>query len=348
MDDPANPNNSSQDQNITLNPANPNSVVPGSDTQFGSQQSTNPFPTNNSLPTTDSSLNVPTSQALNTDSPTSTLTEPNAGTNPNFPSPTTSINPPPLDTNPLSPDLSATNLNIPPTGAADQPFTPTSADQLPPAQPLPTFTPEQPADQSNQPASSAISSTTPIIGSIDTTQTTPTPTAETTEPAPTDLSQLTGNNSQPNSDVYSPSVSAPESLVVPSSATAQPTPAAVSTTTATRHTLPLIAIIGAVIVILLVAGASAYFILGVGKTAQQPSTSLPIVQQQAPLTKPPSQTPAPTLASQQAATGSAQGQGSFGNLNGDTNTPAATKGPTSAADLLKAKQSSSPSASPKL
>ncbi len=160
------------------------------------------------------------------------------------------------------------------------------------------------------------------------------PDTEPQEPAPTDLSQLTGNSNdqQPNPEVYTPSVSSTENLVVP-----VPTPGA-STTNPNdhHHKFPklLIFLLGGV-VLLVVIGASAYFILGLGRNISAP-ISKPAEVTQPPLTNPPSQvqaqasTPAAELTSPNPI---ASGATNFGSV-------AATSAPKagSAFDLLRQKQ----------
>lgn len=314
MDDKTNPSIAQTPSTTTT--SDPNTTSSPVTDSLGQSQSNSPFPTNEPI-------TPPSSDIL-------------APSNPNLP-----FTSPPSAS--MSPDLNASNLNTPPTTLNQGSTDLDSTTQTPLSTPLPTFSPQPPTDTSTQ---------TPVVGSIDTSQALPS-SSDNTEPAPTDLSQLTANNSQPSGEIYTPPVSAPETLVVPSSQIpASPSIGTISATTSGgRHTLPLIAVIGALIVILGVAGASAYFILGIGKPAnQQPSTSLPIVQQ-TPLTKPPTQAPSPAVAVPPSTATSSGDQSSFGSLNGGTGvspSPQASKGPTSAADLLKAKQSSSPSASPKL
>lgn len=151
---------------------------------------------------------------------------------------------------------------------------------------------------------------------------------EPAESAPTDLSQLTAS-SQPVSSVYTPPISTPESLVVPTETSSQ---ASESISVESSRKIPLIAIVGGVIFLLVVAAASAYFILGIGQP-QAPQTSVPI--EQPPLSTPPSQsrpTPAGGSGSQAPATGSA----TFGDL--DENQTSPTASPASALELLRQRQ----------
>lgn len=161
---------------------------------------------------------------------------------------------------------------------------------------------------------------------------------EVPEPAPTDLSQLADANGASNStDVYNPPVSSPETLVVPT-----PTP---TTVTAANHkVLPVLTMIGAIVVILVVAGASAYFILGIGKQASQNPGSVPI-NQQPPLSNPPAQNPTPpaiikpTPVAIPSEPPSSGGSSTFGEINGEGEEGSQTnQTPTSAADLIKKRQ----------
>lgn len=141
---------------------------------------------------------------------------------------------------------------------------------------------------------------------------------------PTDLSHLiSGNNNLPNQDQFQ-TADTPETLVVPSGgATTNEAPAVPLETNHKGIPKWLIGLgIGLLIV---VAGASAYFILGIGQKTEEgsiPATQAPKSQQQV--------KPAAPIATPPAATGS----GSFGQLEGTTPSPQAT----SAADLLRQRQ----------
>lgn len=252
------------------------------------------------------------------------------------PKPTVTLNQPAN----MSTDLGASNLNIPPENSvssydpnysttlqpsADRPAPPAPDVASTQTEPVPTFTPPPPPP--------GMETSAPV----EPPQNQP-PVTETSE-APTDLSHLTESpaaEQASTSDIYNPSVSAPETLVVPTDSSA---PVATSVTTAPSRKFPIIALIGGVLVLLAVSGASAYFILGIGKPAATPiPTSAPI--NQTPLTNPP--TPIPTPAASVPPESNAS---SFGALNGGAeSTPSAT--PKSAADLLKSRNSS-PSASPR-
>ena len=145
------------------------------------------------------------------------------------------------------------------------------------------------------------------------------------ETAPTDLSHLISNN---DTSQIQPSSAIPETLVVPQANSISPE---VPTLPSEGHRgIPKWLIGVGVGLLLVIAGASAYFILGIGQNAK--TTSLPV--QTTPVktavrTPPPAATPVPQ-ATPPAATDSA----SFGQLQGNSSTPQAT----SAADLLRQRQ----------
>lgn len=153
-----------------------------------------------------------------------------------------------------------------------------------------------------------------------------------TETAPTDLSHLIGdtnhNGTDQQNDVYTPPMSQPENLVMPSSATAAPE----SISTANHQfNLSRLLIIAGVVLVLIVSGLSAYFILGVGRSAPQPA-SVP-AQAESSLTNPPKPIATPTI--QPAPATSSAG---FGSLQA---TP--TSKANSAVDLIRQRQQSTPS-----
>ena len=152
------------------------------------------------------------------------------------------------------------------------------------------------------------------------------------ESAPTDLSHLiseTTNGNSNHNEVYTPPVAQPENLVVPSNNT----PESISASGSHINLSKILIIVG-ILVVLIVSGLSAYFILGIGKPAPEPA-SLP-VQEESTLTNPPKQiaTPSPIpLPSAAPATSSG------------LITPSPTG--TSALDLLKQRQgNSAPSPTP--
>lgn len=137
--------------------------------------------------------------------------------------------------------------------------------------------------------------------------------------APTDLSHLiTGNNHNEESTKTEPA----ETLVVPSTFTPD-----IPTVTEEKKGIPKWLIGVGIGLLILVSGASAYFILGIGKAPQTP-TSAPAQVTEAPQVRPPA--PIPTPASEaNPATGSAN----FGELEGS-----GTQQATSAADLIRQRQ----------
>lgn len=144
-----------------------------------------------------------------------------------------------------------------------------------------------------------------------------------TEPAPTDLSHLVSNSSEP-SGIYVPPISQPETLVTPPNNGGTEIPNV--PTENQGKGIPKWVIGVGVALLLVVVGASAYFILGVGKTTPQPESTPATETNQQTLTPPPLQvSPLPAAT---PTTGS-DGFGTF---------PGGTQQATSAADLLKKKQ----------
>lgn len=208
-----------------------------------------------------------------------------------------------------------------------------------PTESIPTFTPPPPSPIPTNPVSIQTEEPKPISpldnpwGTQATNTTQPswtTTTADTTqqntqpntplETAPTDLSHLIGNNHSSEQST----VKAPESLVVPS--TPAPNPE-IPTIPETHKGIPkwLLGLGGGLLI--LVIGASAYFILGIGQPGRE-TTSLPAATKTAEV-KPPAPIPTPVAkpAEQPAATNSA----SFGQVAGNGSQQQAT----SAADLLR-------------
>lgn len=230
--------------------------------------------------------------------------------------------------------------------------TPSESGSTPTSQGVTSATPTEPApvsetqfgaDSSSPLASSfdlsSLSASPPTLSPASEEPTTASSGIEPIEPAPTDLSQLTenaGTTPSAYSEVYSPPVAAPETLVLPSSEGGGIPAEAV--TTHSSGGIPKLAIIGAVLIILTVAAASAYFILGIGQQGAQ-STSLPAVEQ-APLTNPPTPAPKAVSAPTPEATGSSS---TFGDLAG---TPKPSSSPTSALELLKQRQQQQASPTP--
>ncbi len=205
------------------------------------------------------------------------------------------------------------------------PMQPSAADsQSLPESPLTT----EPQQQTTPVDNSTISqptwlSSTPPLPDLNTLPTETQPPIQ-TEPAPTDLSHLISSNPHPDNSQPLPSTS-PETLVIPPTS-----PEATATLPAEGYKgFPKWLIGVGVGLLIIVSGASAYFILGIGqppKTSSIPASQTPAVQ---------TSLPAETPAAQAAASGSAN----FGQLegNGDTTTPPAPSSSpaTSAADLLR-------------
>jgi hypothetical protein len=145
-----------------------------------------------------------------------------------------------------------------------------------------------------------------------------TPPVQPTETAPTDLSQLADQT-----QTYTAPVSQPETLVVPPTS---PEPTTIQTDGGGHHMPKWLLFVG-IGLVLAVAGASAYFILGVGQT---PTESIPATQQEQTLITPPAASPI-TQQQPPAATSSA----GFGGFNDGTSQA------TSAADLLRQRQQQS-------
>lgn len=132
------------------------------------------------------------------------------------------------------------------------------------------------------------------------------------ESVPTDLSHLISNN------IPIPAQPTPETLVAPTASN----PEIPTLPTQNHKGMPYWLIGTGIGLLLLVAGASAYFILGIGQPAKT-TTSLPAT------IATPTPTPVTQPTSQPVATGSAN----FGELQGSSNQTA-----TSAADLLRQRQ----------
>lgn len=250
---------------------------------------------------------------------------------------------------PVPPDQTVVPPNpwAPPVPPEPIPSTPLPASPLPPTntwpattaptESIPTFTPP-PSPIPTNPVSIQTEEPKPISpldnpwGTQATNTTQPswtTTTADATqqntlpnaslETAPTDLSHLIGNNHSSEQST----VQAPESLVVPSTPAPNPD---IPTIPETHKGIPkwLLGLGGGLLI--LVIGASAYFILGIGQPSRE-TTSLPAATKTAEVKPPPPiATPAPQPSAQPVATSSAN----FGQLGGSGNTQA-----TSAADLLR-------------
>ncbi|MDP3973485.1 MAG: hypothetical protein Q8P92_01505 [Candidatus Daviesbacteria bacterium] len=147
------------------------------------------------------------------------------------------------------------------------------------------------------------------------------------ESAPTDLSHLIGNNPLPLETSANPqaNVTVPENLIVPPGSS---TPDVPNIPSEEHKGIPMWIIGVGIGLLLVVAGASAYFILGIGQTPSEESTT------SVPATTAPRPTVAPTVAPTSTPRPEATGSGSFGELSTSGGTPQAT----SAADLIRQRQ----------
>ncbi len=233
------------------------------------------------------------------------------------------------------------------------------APQIPPQPPLepsvePDLTPPQPANPQNTP----LQQPTPTFTLPGSTSFSPQPPAEEqqnpadadeiVEPAPTDLSQLTENlnqnNTQNNAEIYTPPVNNTDTLIVSSQQ-----PSTIPTTVAPepKKALPIKLIIGAVLILFLVTGASAYFILGIGQSPPQKNSDQPAKTTQISTPKP--QQTEPPLDETSADDSAEESSSSFGAINGtESSDSESATGGSSAIDILRERQQSqsSPSASP--
>lgn len=148
----------------------------------------------------------------------------------------------------------------------------------------------------------------------------PTPTQ--TESAPTDLSQLIAGSSTAGAEPNTQTPATPETLVV--SQSNSEAPEVPTLTTEGRRGIPKWLIGTGIGLLLVVSGASAYFILGIGQ-GPKTTTSVPAVTKQTTV-KPPAPIP---IQVPQATPPPASGSASFGQIGGNTQTA------TRAGDLMK-------------
>lgn len=241
--------------------------------------------------------------------------------------------PPPVDTTPLG-----TYPQTPPP--QDNPWNPPSQSATPttspldnpwgaPAQPPPIDGPTQPSTPAPEPSSpppwspqpSQPAEVPPTMSLGD--QPTSLGDQPTTEPAPTDLSHLINNSGSPAlSETTQPANGGAETLVAPANGG---TPDVPTLPTEGHKGFPKWAIGVGIGLLIIVMGASAYFILGIGQNPQ--TTSIPAETTQSTQVRPPA--PIPTPVAQPVATGSAN----FGELQGS-----GTQQATSAADLIRQRQ----------
>lgn len=241
----------------------------------------------------------------------------------------------PASTDQSLPNTPVTELTISPVTSGTNSFSGSNnpTDLLSSLSQVQSTTPSQPFPPTPG-SETSMSSYNPIPSSESTTPIPEAPPANAgpSEQAPTDLSHLLNDNQPMSSDTSSfvPPVTQPETLVQPTNGNGA-TPVVPTVTSERGHgDIPKWVITLMIILLVAVAGASAYFILGVGQN--QPTTSLPAVSQPAKqtITKPPAQSPSP-----QANTNTATGSANFGQLNGSTGSQPTT---TSAAELLRQRQ----------
>lgn len=258
---------------------------------------------------------------------------------------------PQLDT---PPQPSVLSPGVEPVGSQSTQLTPTLdgnlaqdmaivSPQTAPVEPMPTFIPPTtPLDattqtiEANPAAPLGQIPNTPIVDGI---------APSTSEPVPTDLSQLVSSDNTAESLSASPiPVTAPEILVSSSSGGSEA--AQVVTNGSHKPTKWLLIAIGGGVLVLALGGAVAYFVLGVGNSGTLP-TSVPAEQTQqsdTSLSNSPSAlipTSSPALPSQEQ-TGASSPSATFGNLDGVAPSPTpATQSGTSAAELLRQRQAAS-------
>lgn len=337
MDNSNNPNNPNQTNNPLNTPPNPwgNSNPPSGNT-WSSPIPQPPIPQPNQVQTTFPPWNPPPPPQ----NATGAQTEPIPGTISQNPSPWSTTPqpplysaPPPVQTPQVQPDLSANtpfapSQTFPPPQPISQP-----SENIPTPSPLdnPWAAPLQPPEinggtQSDFPPPQPSTTQWPGV-SASPAQTTiqeqyPPPTPESL--APTDLSHLITGNKQPDEN---PNGQNAETLVVPSTET----PEVPTNPVTSGGGIPKWLIGVGIGLLILVAGASAYFILGVGRppevTTSIPAEVAPPKQVEAP-------TPVATLPPQQAPE---EGSANFGELEGNSTTSNSGQTP-SAIDAARQRQ----------
>lgn len=311
-------------QNITASPPPPASL--GETPQTPIQEVSLDIPSSSADLSSGSGFSAPSSSTIDP-APTSNSHQ-NFGSTPLDLN--TSPTAPPLDNlTPSIPSKPAFSGTIDGAAPSVNPLTPPETTPQEPPSPIQPITPEVFApDNSQTPSMPPNLSQSLGLGRAEQPGSTPPSPQTPTETAPTDLSHLISETPPANNhnEVYTPPIAQPDNLVVPSNNTPE------SITTSENHfNISKILIIVGIIVILIVSGLSAYFILGIGKPAPSPA-SVP-AQEESTLTNPPQQIQtSPTLPSTPPATTSS-------NLVTPTPTPSGT----SAVDLLKQRQNSSTS-----
>ncbi len=237
------------------------------------------------------------------------------------------------------PDITTPDSNAWPT--IPQPSSDTNLPQnqaLTPPEPTPTFMPPTAPPEQVTPSLSSLDNPLgapaqppAIDGSDSIPQTTQPSWDSIAEPAPTDLSHLITNNTQPE-----PASPDPETVIIPSGSGSNPE---VPSLPAEEHKgIPkwLLGVGGGLLV--LVIGASAYFILGIGQPAKT-TTSLPAVTTPKTANEEikPAQQPVAAPEEQPSEQPAASGSANFGELDGNNTQPTQASG-SSIIDTLRQRQ----------
>lgn len=259
---------------------------------------------NSNRPSNPNPLPPDSQNPLSQTTPTASMPSSQEPSTPSFNAPQDNVNPN-LST---TPNLGTSPLDNP-WGAPLQP-----TDSSYPSSPQPTWTPS--SEQTQNPLAYQQATPTPESN----------PPLIQTDSAPTDLSHLIGNNNGIPVAEESNNQPAAETLVVPPNAA----PEVPNLPTETHKGIPKWLIGIGMGLLVIIAGVSAYFILGIGQSTQQ-TTSIPAEVAKPTIKTPPPITPStPAPAAQAAATGSA----SFGELQEGSQPPQAT----SAAERLRQRQ----------
>lgn len=265
-------------------------------------------------------------------------TNPNPPFNPNPPSPTPTTPTPPAwppvtppeqpiaqptspwstpATPPTWPSEPSLTQTTPPLPWASQPIIP-PLDITPPPEQQPIPQPNSPwsAAPTSYPTTNTATLTTPVTSE-------PISTPPQVENAPTDLSQLIANNTLTSTEVNTQASATPETLIV--SQANSVSPEVPTLPVQGHHGIPKWLIGVGIGLLIVVAGASAYFILGVGQDPKT-TTSVPAVTEV--------NNPAPVVTPAPQPTSEATTSGSFGQVEGN----ASAQSPTSAAEILRQRQ----------
>lgn len=319
------PNGTLGNSNSPWNPPSQPSTTPTTLPEWESTPNSEPTPaqTEPLIPSSNIAQNPPQTNTELTDSPSA-----GSAPLPDQPSATNTLD----QSSPQVPNPVAANLDPTPTfmSAATPPSDtkPTESNPNLSALDNPWAAPVKPpafdgSPQSVQPSWNNTPSNSPESQTADTPQSAP------KESVPTDLSHLITNNPQSES-----AKSAPETLVVPSAATPNPETPNLPTESHKGGIPKWLIGLGAGLLVL-VAGVSAYFILGIGqppKTASIPAITAPKTSEIKPPL--PVATPANPAAQPPVQSAPATGSANFGELQGGNNGTQAT----SAADLIRQRQ----------